>query len=153
MIQQESVVKVADNSGAKRVQCIKVLGGSHRRYARIGDVIKVTVKEAIPRGKVKKGQVLNALVALGLWTALSALWTPSPNVAIADGQRVLMYAMAFGLGLWMATRLGRLAGLSLAPLAVEGGDEHTFVTQFLAHWGDAQTARGTGARRRSKRTA
>ena len=53
---------MADNSGARRVMCIKVLGGSKRRYARIGDVIKVTVKEAIPRGKVKKGQVMNAVV-------------------------------------------------------------------------------------------
>ena len=62
MIQTESMLDVADNSGAKRVQCIKVLGGSHRRYASVGDIIKVTVKEAIPRGKVKKGQVLNAVV-------------------------------------------------------------------------------------------
>ena len=62
MIQTESMLDVADNSGARRVQCIKVLGGSHRRYARIGDVIKVTVKEAIPRGRVKKGQVMNAVV-------------------------------------------------------------------------------------------
>ena len=52
----------ADNSGAKRVQCIKVLGGSKRRYAAIGDVIKVTVKDAIPRGKVKKGEIYNAVV-------------------------------------------------------------------------------------------
>ena len=62
MIQTESMLDVADNSGAKRVQCIKVLGGSHRRYARVGDIIKITVKEAIPRGKVKKGQVLKAVV-------------------------------------------------------------------------------------------
>ncbi|MDF2182692.1 50S ribosomal protein L14 [Neptuniibacter sp. CAU 1671] len=62
MIQTESMLDVADNSGAKRVQCIKVLGGSHRRYARVGDIIKVSVKEAIPRGKVKKGQVLKAVV-------------------------------------------------------------------------------------------
>lgn len=62
MIQTESMLEVADNSGARRVQCIKVLGGSHRRYAQIGDVIKVSVKEAIPRGKVKKGDVLNAVV-------------------------------------------------------------------------------------------
>lgn len=60
MIQTQTMLDVADNSGARRVQCIKVLGGSHRRYARVGDVIKVTVKEAIPRGKVKKGQVLKA---------------------------------------------------------------------------------------------
>src|SRR5260221_12864028 len=62
MIQMQSVLDVADNSGARRVMCIKVLGGSKRRYASIGDVIKVSVKEAIPRGKVKKGEVLNAVV-------------------------------------------------------------------------------------------
>ena len=62
MIQAESMLEVADNSGARRVMCIKVLGGSKRRYAQIGDIIKVTVKEAIPRGKVKKGQVMNAVV-------------------------------------------------------------------------------------------
>jgi len=62
MIQTQSYLDVADNSGARRVMCIKVLGGSHRRYAAVGDVIKVTVKEAIPRGKVKKGQVMKAVV-------------------------------------------------------------------------------------------
>ena len=62
MIQTQSVVDVADNSGARRVMCIKVLGGSQRRYAAVGDIIKVTVKEAIPRGKVKKGQVMDAVV-------------------------------------------------------------------------------------------
>jgi large subunit ribosomal protein L14 len=62
MIQTESNLVVADNSGAKRVQCIKVLGGSHRRYAYIGDIIKVAIKEASPRGKVKKGDVMNAVV-------------------------------------------------------------------------------------------
>ena len=62
MIQTQSMLDVADNSGARRVMCIKVLGGSHRRYAGIGDIIKVTVKEAIQRGKVKKGQVLNAVI-------------------------------------------------------------------------------------------
>ncbi|NRA41103.1 MAG: 50S ribosomal protein L14 [Pseudomonadales bacterium] len=62
MIQAQSYLDVADNSGARRVMCIKVLGGSKRRYARVGDIIKVTVKEAIPRGKVKKGQVMNAVV-------------------------------------------------------------------------------------------
>ena len=62
MIQTQSYLEVADNSGARRVMCIKVLGGSKRRYARVGDVIKVTVKEAIPRGKVKKGQVITAVV-------------------------------------------------------------------------------------------
>ena len=62
MIQMQSELDIADNSGARRVMCIKVLGGSHRRYAHIGDVIKVSIKEAIPRGKVKKGDVMNAVV-------------------------------------------------------------------------------------------
>ena len=62
MIQAETVLNVADNSGARKVLCIKVLGGSKRRYAHIGDVIRVTVKDAIPRGKVKKGEICNALV-------------------------------------------------------------------------------------------
>jgi large subunit ribosomal protein L14 len=62
MIQTQSYLEVADNSGARRVMCIKVLGGSHRRYARVGDLIKVSIKEAIPRGKVKKGQVMTAVV-------------------------------------------------------------------------------------------
>ena len=62
MIQVQSYLDAADNSGAKEMMCIKVLGGSKRRYARIGDVIKVTVKDAIPRGKVKKGEVYDAVV-------------------------------------------------------------------------------------------
>jgi len=59
MIQMQTNLDVADNSGARRVQCIKVLGGSHRRYASVGDIIVVSVKEAIPRGRVKKGDVHN----------------------------------------------------------------------------------------------
>jgi large subunit ribosomal protein L14 len=62
MIQMETNLDVADNSGARRVQCIKVLGGSKRKYATVGDVIVVSVKDAIPRGKVKKGQVMKAVV-------------------------------------------------------------------------------------------
>ncbi len=62
MIQMQSRLDVADNSGARNVMCIKVLGGSHKRYAKIGDVIKVSIKDAIPRGKVKKGDVVNAVV-------------------------------------------------------------------------------------------
>ena len=62
MIQTQTMLEIADNSGARRVMCIKVLGGSHRRYAGVGDVIKVTIKEANPRGRVKKGQVVNAVV-------------------------------------------------------------------------------------------
>ncbi|MGH1426332.1 MAG: 50S ribosomal protein L14 [Arenicella sp.] len=62
MIQMQTRLDVADNSGAKRLMCIKVLGGSKRRYAGIGDVIKVSIKEAMPNSKVKKGDVYNALV-------------------------------------------------------------------------------------------
>ncbi|OUS33125.1 50S ribosomal protein L14 [Rhodobacterales bacterium 56_14_T64] len=62
MIQMQTNLDVADNSGARRVQCIKVLGGSKRRYASVGDIIVVSVKEAIPRGRVKKGDVLKAVV-------------------------------------------------------------------------------------------
>ncbi|HMB73856.1 MAG TPA: 50S ribosomal protein L14 [Gammaproteobacteria bacterium] len=62
MIQVQTVLSAADNSGARRMMCIKVLGGSKRRYARIGDIIKVTVKDAIPRGRVKKGEIYNAVV-------------------------------------------------------------------------------------------
>ena len=62
MIQMQTVMEAADNSGARRVQCIKVLGGSKRRYANVGDIIKVSVKDAIPRGKVKKGEIYNAVV-------------------------------------------------------------------------------------------
>ena len=62
MIQMQTMLDAADNSGARRLMCIKVLGGSHRRYAHVGDVIKVSIKDAIPRGKVKKGDVFNAVV-------------------------------------------------------------------------------------------
>jgi len=62
MIQMQTVLDAADNSGARRIQCIKVLGGSKRRYAAVGDVIKVSVKDAIPRGKVKKGEIYSAVV-------------------------------------------------------------------------------------------
>ena len=62
MIQEESTLQVADNSGAKKVACIKVLGGSHRRYASVGDIIVVSVKEAMPHSKVKKGDVMKAVI-------------------------------------------------------------------------------------------
>ena len=62
MIQMQSKLEVADNTGARSVQCIKVLGGSKRRYASVGDIIKVSVKEAMPRGRVKKGEVYDAVV-------------------------------------------------------------------------------------------
>lgn len=62
MIQMQTKLNVADNSGAKKIQCIKVLGGSKRRYANIGDLIKITIKQAIPKGRVKKGDVMDAIV-------------------------------------------------------------------------------------------
>src|SRR3977135_2549588 len=62
MIQMQSNLDVADNSGARRVMCIKVLGGSHRKYASVGDIIVVSIKDAIPRGRVKKGEVMKAVV-------------------------------------------------------------------------------------------
>jgi large subunit ribosomal protein L14 len=62
MIQMQTVLDVADNSGARKVMCFKVIGGSKRRYAGVGDIIKVSIKEAIPRSKVKKGDVMNAVV-------------------------------------------------------------------------------------------
>ena len=62
MIQAESRLKIADNSGARQVLCIKVLGGSKRRYARVGDTIVATVKEAIPNGQIKKGEIVNAVI-------------------------------------------------------------------------------------------
>jgi large subunit ribosomal protein L14 len=77
MIQVQTMLDVADNSGARRVQCIKVLGGSKRRYAGIGDVIKVTVKQAIPRGKVKKGDVYDSVVV-----------RTAHGVRRADGSRI-----------------------------------------------------------------
>ncbi len=62
MIQMQSILQVADNTGARLIMCIKVLGGSRRRYAGIGDVIKVSIKDAAPRGRVKKGEIYNAVV-------------------------------------------------------------------------------------------
>jgi large subunit ribosomal protein L14 len=62
MIQQETIVKIADNSGARKALCIRVLGGSHRRYARLGDIIVITVKDAIPNSNIRKGEVVKAVV-------------------------------------------------------------------------------------------
>lgn len=85
MIQVQSRLDVADNTGARSVMCIKVLGGSKRRYANIGDVIKVTVKEAAPRGRVKKGEVYNAVVvrtAHGVRRAVGSTVTFDGNAAV-----------------------------------------------------------------------
>ena len=94
MIQMQTNLDVADNSGARRVQCIKVLGGSKRKYASIGDIIVVSVKEAIPRGKVKKGQVMKAVVvrtAKGVRRADGSLIRFDRNAAVivnAQGEPV-----------------------------------------------------------------
>ncbi|MBP3221929.1 MAG: 50S ribosomal protein L14 [Neisseriaceae bacterium] len=85
MIQMQTMLDVADNSGARRVMCIKVLGGSKRHYASVGDIIKVTVKDAAPRGRVKKGDVYNAVVvrvAKGVRRADGALIKFDNNAAV-----------------------------------------------------------------------
>ena len=86
MIQQESMLNAADNSGAKTMQCIKVLGGAKRRYAGVGDVIKVAIKDAIPRGKVKKGEVHTAVVA----RTRHALRRPDGSVIRFDGNAAVL---------------------------------------------------------------
>ena len=86
MIQMQSSLDAADNSGAKRIECIKVLGGSHRRYAGIGDVIKVTIKEATPRGKVKKGEVHNAVIV----RTRKGVRRPDGSVILFDGNAAVL---------------------------------------------------------------
>ena len=78
MIQMQSNLDVADNSGARRVMCIKVLGGSHRKYASVGDIIVVSVKDAIPRGRVKKGQVMKAVVVRTAFPVSPRRWLGHP---------------------------------------------------------------------------
>ena len=87
MIQMQTELEVADNSGARRVECIKVLGGSKRRYASIGDVIVVTVKEAIPRGRVKKGDVVKAVVV----RVKKAIKRPDGSVIRFDSNAVVLF--------------------------------------------------------------
>ncbi len=100
MIQMQTFLTVADNSGAKRVQCIKVLGGSKRRYAGIGDVIKVSVKEAVPRGKVKKGDVYDAVIVRtrkGVRRNDGSLIRFDDNAAVLlDSKRELLGTRIFG---------------------------------------------------------
>src|SRR3974377_482383 len=85
MIQMQTVLDVADNTGARSVMCIKVMGGSKRRYAGIGDVIKVSIKDAAPRGRVKKGEIYNAVVvrtAKGIRRAEGSMITFDSNAAV-----------------------------------------------------------------------
>jgi len=87
MIQTETVLNVADNSGGKKVLCIRVLGGSRRRYARVGDIIVVTVKEAIPNAKVKKGDVMKAVIVR---TAKEIRRLDDTSVRFDDNSAVLL---------------------------------------------------------------
>ncbi|MDJ0865148.1 MAG: 50S ribosomal protein L14 [Myxococcota bacterium] len=95
MVQQESMLEVADNSGARRVSCIRVLGGSRRRYASIGDVIVVSVKDAIPNGRVKKGEVRRAVVVR---TAKSVPRPDGSYIKFDDNAAVLIDAQREPVG-------------------------------------------------------
>lgn len=100
MIQMQSILDVADNTGARAVMCIKVLGGSKRRYANIGDVIKVSVKEAVPRGKVKKGDVYDAVIVRtrkGVRRSDGSVIRFDANAAVLlDNKRELLGTRIFG---------------------------------------------------------
>ncbi|MFN3545562.1 MAG: 50S ribosomal protein L14 [Thiobacillus sp.] len=86
MIQMQSILDVADNTGARSVMCIKVLGGSHRRYASVGDIIKVSIKDAAPRGRVKKGDVYNAVVV----RTAKGVRRPDGSVVRFDGNAAVL---------------------------------------------------------------
>ena len=119
MIQAETVLGVADNSGARKVLCIKVLGGSRKRYAQIGDVIKVTVKDAIPRGKVKKGEIYNALVVRtkhGVRRPDGSLIRFDSNAAVLlDSKREPIGTRVFGPVTRELRAINYLKIISLAP--------------------------------------
>ena len=119
MIQTETVLNIADNSGARKVLCIKVLGGSRKRYARIGDIIKVTVKDAIPRGKVKKGDVYDALVVRtkhGVRRADGSLIRFDGNAAVLlDNKREPIGTRVFGPVTMELRAKKYLKIISLAP--------------------------------------
>ena len=119
MIQAETVLSVADNSGARKVLCIKVLGGSRKRYAQIGDIIKVTVKDAIPRGKVKKGDVFNALVVRtkkGIRRPDGSLIRFDGNAAVLlDSKKEPIGTRVFGPVTRELTAINYLKIISLAP--------------------------------------
>ena len=119
MIQTETVLSIADNSGARKVLCIKVLGGSKKRYARIGDIIKVTVKDAIPRGKVKKGDVYDALVVItkhGVRRADGSLIRFDSNAAVLlDNKKEPIGTRVFGPVTRELRAKNYLKIISLAP--------------------------------------
>ncbi len=119
MIQMQTILDVADNSGAKKVQCIKVLGGSKRRTANIGDVIKVSVKEAIPRGKVQKGGTFKAVIV----RTKKGINRPDGSIIRFDGNAVVLVnedkqplgTRIFGPVTRELRGLGFLKIISLAP--------------------------------------
>ena len=119
MIQTETVLNIADNSGARKGLCIKVLGGSRKRYARIGDIIKVTIKDAIPRGKVKKGDVYDALVVRtkhGVRRADGSLIRFDGNAAVLlDNKREPIGTRVFGPVTRELRAKNYLKIISLAP--------------------------------------
>ena len=109
MIQTETVLNVADNSGARKVLCIRVLGGTRKRYAKIGDIIVVTVKEAIPHAKVKKGDVLNAVVV----RTVTPLARPEDTLVRFDENAAVLLS---GGGDSVGTRLFGPVARELRPL-------------------------------------
>jgi len=119
MIQAETVLSVADNSGARKVLCIKVLGGSKKRYAQIGDVIKVTIKDAIPRGRVKKGDVYHALIVRtkhGIRRPDGSLIRFDGNAAVLlDNKREPIGTRVFGPVTRELRAINYLKIISLAP--------------------------------------
>ena len=119
MIQMQSLLKIADNSGARSGMCIKVLGGSKRRYANIGDVIKVAVREAIPTGKVKKGQVVDALIVRskkGVRRRDGSLIKFDENAAVLiNAQKAPIGTRVFGPVTRELRNRGQMKIISLAP--------------------------------------
>ncbi|MBU0485810.1 MAG: 50S ribosomal protein L14 [Proteobacteria bacterium] len=109
MIQTETILNVADNSGAKKVLCIRVLGGTRKRYARVGDVIVVTVKEAMPNAKVKKGDVMKAVIVR---TAKELRRMDDTSVKFDDNSAVLLNASGEPIG----TRIFGPVARELRPL-------------------------------------
>ena len=144
MIQMQSVLDVADNTGARRVMCIKVLGGSKRRYAHIGDVIKVTVKDAAPRGRVNKGEIYNAVVVrtrhgvrrddgakVCFDTNAAVLLNPKLEPIGTLSKQDLENATSFHGPVWFAllNQGGNLWGFRT--------QQDTLLQYLIAHWGAA----------------
>ena len=121
MIQMQTNLDVADNSGARRVMCIKVLGGSHRRYANVGDIIKVSIKEAIPRGRVKKGEVYNARQLTAKKVSMSEVRSMLEETHIQGaGVSSLNYALFKGDDVVAVATFGKSRTGAMTKSAAEG---------------------------------